>query len=653
MPNIREIETQLGEVYNWLLVSYKKNILKSLEKILKDGEAVVDLLDGLLMGEDEKSGIGVSGVLFITNRRLFFVGSEKPKAAPAVIKYGDITGIRYGRSFSSTTLSIERGKNELSFKSFANETAVKKFVEKFRQMTGAETSFQEEDKKSILDTMTKLFSDRVPPVEMKDVHPGEKKSGATDALIDEVTNLNFLFAEAGKIRDILHGIEPLGKDPEFRESVIDDIIILSSLCTLNGSTMSGAGQLFLSLVLMPLNPENSDDVREQVREIYSFSSFPLHFREALETYWNNIVRYTASRRIAKDDTSLRSLRRLKKYDEENGTGYSDRLASALYLHAQCLMKADGTVIREEEERLREIHSLIYARDESGADEKSDISGEKAETLEEVMGQINGLVGMENIKEQITTLINLIKVEKERKVRNLPATPVSLHSVFYGPPGTGKTTIARLLGRVYKCIGILEKGQLIETDRAGLVAGYVGQTAARVDEVVRKALDGVLFIDEAYTLSPDDSSGRDFGQEAIDTILKRMEDYRDRLIVIVAGYPDEMERFINSNPGLKSRFNRYFFFDHYTPDELIRIFDIFSGNAAFTVDDEAKAVLRDLLSALHAKRNRQFGNGRLVRNIFERIVERQANRIAGITPLTDEILCTIKKVDIPEKEDIVS
>ncbi|HPB83002.1 MAG TPA: AAA family ATPase, partial [Spirochaetota bacterium] len=281
------------------------------------------------------------------------------------------------------------------------------------------------------------------------------------------------------------------------------------------------------------------------------------------------------------------------------------------------------------------------------------AGEKEETLEEVMEQINRLVGMDKIKEQISTLINLIKIEKERKARNLPATPVSLHSVFYGPPGTGKTTIARLLGRVYKCIGILQKGQLVETDRAGLVAGYVGQTATKVDEVVQKALDGVLFIDEAYTLSPEDSGGRDFGQEAIDTILKRMEDYRDRLIVIVAGYPDEMERFINSNPGLKSRFNRYFFFDHYSPDELMRIFDIFSGNAAFSVDDDAKAELRELLAALHEKRNRQFGNGRLVRNIFERIIERQANRIAGITPLSDEVLCAIKKEDIPDRDDVIS
>ena len=251
-----------------------------------------------------------------------------------------------------------------------------------------------------------------------------------------------------------------------------------------------------------------------------------------------------------------------------------------------------------------------------------------ETLEQVMEKINALVGMEKIKEQIATLVNLIKVQKEREERKLPATPLSLHAVFYGPPGTGKTTIARMLGRVYRALGLLKKGQLVETDRAGLVAGYVGQTAINVDNVVQKALDGVLFIDEAYALVPDDIGGRDFGQEAINIILKRMEDYRDRLVVIVAGYTDEMDRFIKSNPGLKSRFSRYFYFDHYAPEELMRIFDSFCANAKFTVRDDARKAMLALLTALHARRDRAFGNGRLVRNIFERVVERQANRLAA-------------------------
>jgi stage V sporulation protein K len=230
------------------------------------------------------------------------------------------------------------------------------------------------------------------------------------------------------------------------------------------------------------------------------------------------------------------------------------------------------------------------------------------------------------------------------------TPLSLHAVFYGPPGTGKTTIARLLGKVYRCLGLLKKGHLIETDRAGIVAGYVGQTAIKVDEIVKEALDGVLFIDEAYSLSAH-HGGKDFGQEAIDTLLKRMEDHRDRLVVIVAGYPDEMQEFIDSNPGLQSRFSRFFYFVHYKPEELIQIFDIFSNNVSFVVSPEAREKLLALLKEMYESRNRSFGNGRVVRNLFEKIVERQANRIAEITPLTDEILCSIVEKDVPTQEDL--
>ncbi|MBP6990980.1 MAG: AAA family ATPase [Spirochaetes bacterium] len=315
------------------------------------------------------------------------------------------------------------------------------------------------------------------------------------------------------------------------------------------------------------------------------------------------------------------------------------------------MKADGSLDTEEEERLKQIYRLINRGTAVTSAAVAVKEAEQEETLEQVMEKINALVGMEKIKEQIATLVNLIKVQKEREERKLPATPLSLHAVFYGPPGTGKTTIARMLGRVYRALGLLKKGQLVETDRAGLVAGYVGQTAINVDNVVQKALDGVLFIDEAYALVPDDIGGRDFGQEAINIILKRMEDYRDRLVVIVAGYTDEMDRFIKSNPGLRSRFSRYFYFDHYRPEELMRIFDSFCVNAKFTVRDDARKAMLALLTALYGRRDRAFGNGRLVRNIFERVVERQANRLAGVTPLTDELLCTIEAGDVPGEKDI--
>lgn len=266
-------------------------------------------------------------------------------------------------------------------------------------------------------------------------------------------------------------------------------------------------------------------------------------------------------------------------------------------------------------------------------------------LETVLDQLNNLVGMQNVKDDINTLINFLKIQKLRQEQGLANTSVTLHSVFCGPPGTGKTTVARLIGKIYKDLGILSKGHLIETDRSGLVAGYVGQTAIRVDELVESALDGVLFIDEAYALKPE-GSRNDFGQEAIDTLLKRMEDYRNRLVVIVAGYSEEMSRFIDANPGLKSRFNKYFYFDDYKPNELLTIFEKLSQQNYFKLTEKSKEVLINKFTDLYASRDKNFGNGRLVRNVFDKTLERQANRLVKVSEANREILMTIMPEDIP-------
>lgn len=327
------------------------------------------------------------------------------------------------------------------------------------------------------------------------------------------------------------------------------------------------------------------------------------------------------------------------------------ISAQLYRFASLILKADGTVTPDEEEMLKQIWTLTHKPKKAVPNVKQ-TEVDDNETLDEVISELNELIGLKNIKEEINTLINFLKVQKVREEKGLAVQDRALHSVFMGPPGTGKTTVARLIGRIYKHIGILKRGHLVETDRAGLVAGYVGQTALKVDEVVKTAIDGVLFIDEAYALSRDGDDKRDFGNEAIETLLKRMEDHRKQLVVIVAGYPDEMETFIKSNPGLQSRFNRYFFFNHYTPDELVLIFKQFAKKADFSLTEEAEEKLLFIFEKVCENRPFNFGNARVARNLFEQCIERQANRIVSIAPLTEEILVTLTEEDIPPVNETV-
>ena len=268
-----------------------------------------------------------------------------------------------------------------------------------------------------------------------------------------------------------------------------------------------------------------------------------------------------------------------------------------------------------------------------------------ESIEDLKAELNGYVGLAEIKEEVNSLINMATVYAMRRKHGLVNADMSLHMVFSGNPGTGKTMIARLMARIYHSLDLLSKGQLVEVDRSGLVAGYVGQTAGKTAKVIESAMGGVLFIDEAYTLSHGKGEN-DFGQEAIDTLLKAMEDHRDDLIVIVAGYDGLMQEFIHSNPGLDSRFNRFMHFDDYTAEEMLQILLQRADKAMYTLDDDARTAAENWLGAAAADAA-AFGNGRGVRNLFERMIAQQANRVSAIAEPTKEQLMAITAEDIAE------
>ena len=299
------------------------------------------------------------------------------------------------------------------------------------------------------------------------------------------------------------------------------------------------------------------------------------------------------------------------------------LSFAMFVIVLCI----GILVDDDEQQVTDSQ---VSQSDGGADSvkvQDVLEGDPYEELE-------SLTGMTEVKAEVKSLANFIKIQKKREAEGLTTPSISYHCVFTGSPGTGKTTVARILARIYKDLGVLKKGHLVETDRSGLVAEYVGQTAVKTNQVCDSALGGVLFIDEAYALL-DDHGG--YGGEAVATLLKRMEDDRDNLVVIVAGYTNEMKRFINSNPGLQSRFTRYINFPDFKPNELYEIYINRAKKYGYTLDDDADSYLRAHLKKVFEHKSRNFGNGRYVRNVFERTITEQANRLAKKSnPSTKEL-----------------
>ena len=367
--------------------------------------------------------------------------------------------------------------------------------------------------------------------------------------------------------------------------------------------------------------------------------------------------------------------------QKSGYGHEDEYLRLIYRFASLVAKADGNISTEEADQLKAIQRQVnefcsqknendlplppelpapkpkkpeQPADNAHADEKpvqqneaqpdtKQDEAEKPKPAKPALEQLDELIGLEGVKAEIHKLHNYVKIQRKREACGMQSVPLAVHCVFTGNPGTGKTTVARILAEIFKDLGLLKKGHLVETDRSGLVAEYVGQTAVKTNKIIDSALDGVLFIDEAYTLA--NGSSNDYGHEAVATLLKRMEDNRDRLIVIIAGYKDEMQKFIDMNPGLQSRFTRYINFEDYNALSLARIFRLNATRYGYTLSPDAERRLNTVLTDMVLHKDEHFGNAREVRNLFEQTLQHQADRLIGIENVSEHDLATIEAEDI--------
>lgn len=459
---------------------------------------------------------------------------------------------------------------------------------------------------------------------------------------DFLTTLKFLF-----VKDLFICLDRLGHKME-------DLAIITEPVSIDYSQTAGQ-VLYATLSKMASDyGVNYDTFRNEILSVNPNCTYNIQIRKATEQMLPIYINSGASVSAVNGDEEFNLVALLRTL------GHEERVEEVLQVYSTystAVCQAEDSTDVDALEWLGKLNKRIAELQESDPKQSNAYSdkvteqtckeGNNIKTSESndtlhPMEELNSLIGLKQVKEELKSLSSFIAVNEMRKKQGLKVAAISYHCVFAGNPGTGKTTVARILAGIYKDLGILKKGQLIETDRSGLVAEYVGQTAVKTNKIIDRAIGGVLFIDEAYTLAQ--GGDNDYGREAIATLLKRMEDDRDRLVVVLAGYTNEIEQFINTNPGLRSRFNRYIHFDDYTEDELYQIFLLQAKKYDYKLSDNAAMTLKTLLHEKVTHKQKDFGNARYVRNLFESVIERQAVRLAKSKDVDKSSLTVITQDD---------